>query len=122
MESGANPSSFAVLCFPDSKQVTIYFGDDREFSSRRIAKPWFELTTSRQLSASVPHNRVVLTTRSRHFAPGRVAQSVGHLTRKSEFLGSIPGWPHTFILLPLIQEGQLSVTGESMCTKYWLSA
>ena len=22
-------------------------------------------------------------------------------------------------LLPLIQEGQLSVTGESMCTKYW---
>ena len=25
-------------------------------------------------------------------------------------------------LLPLIQEGQLSVTGGSMCTKYWLSA
>ena len=25
-------------------------------------------------------------------------------------------------LLPLIQEGQLSVTGESMCTKYWLTA
>ena len=24
--------------------------------------------------------------------------------------------------LPLIQEGQLSVTGESMCTKYWLTA
>ena len=24
-------------------------------------------------------------------------------------------------LLPLIQEGQLSVTGESMCTKYWLT-
>ena len=23
-------------------------------------------------------------------------------------------------LLPLIQEGQLSVTGESMCMKYWL--
>ena len=23
-------------------------------------------------------------------------------------------------LLPLIQEGQLSVTGKSMCTKYWL--
>ena len=22
-------------------------------------------------------------------------------------------------LLPLIQEGQLSVTGQSMCTKYW---
>ena len=25
-------------------------------------------------------------------------------------------------LLPLVQEGQLSVTGESMCTKYWLTA
>ena len=25
-------------------------------------------------------------------------------------------------LLPLIQEGHLSVTGESMCTKYWLTA
>ena len=25
-------------------------------------------------------------------------------------------------LLPLFQEGQLSVTGESMCTKYWLIA
>ena len=25
-------------------------------------------------------------------------------------------------LLPLIQEGQLSVTGESMCAKYWLTA
>ena len=24
-------------------------------------------------------------------------------------------------LIPLIQEGQLSVTGESMCTKYWLT-
>ena len=24
-------------------------------------------------------------------------------------------------LLPLFQEGQLSVTGESMCTKYWLT-
>ena len=25
-------------------------------------------------------------------------------------------------LLPLIQEGQLSVTGGNMCTKYWLTA
>ena len=25
-------------------------------------------------------------------------------------------------LLPLFHEGQLSVTGESMCTKYWLTA
>ena len=29
--------------------------------------------------------------------PGFVAQSVGHLTRKSEVLGSIPGLQHTFV-------------------------
>ena len=51
--------------------------------------------------------------------PGRVAQSVGHLrgtgfdTRSGNILS---------FLLPLFQEGQLSVTGESMCTTYWLTA
>ena len=51
--------------------------------------------------------------------PGRVAQSVGHLTgpgfdtRSGNILS---------FLLPLFQEGQLSVTGESMCTEYWLTA
>ena len=59
---------------------------------------------------------VILTT-----APGRLAQSVGHLARKSGVLGSIPGHILSF-LRPLIKEGQLSVTGESMCTKYWLTA
>ena len=29
--------------------------------------------------------------------PGRVAQSVGHLTRKSGVLGSIPGLANTFV-------------------------
>ena len=54
--------------------------------------------------------------------PGRVAQSVGHLTRKSGILGSILSGNTLSFLLPLFQEGQLSVTGESMCTKYWLTA
>ena len=56
--------------------------------------------------------------------PGRVAQSVGHLARKSEVLDSIPSLATYFCLFifPLIQEGQLSVTGESTCTKYWLTA
>ena len=54
--------------------------------------------------------------------PGRVAQLVGHLTCKSEVLSSIPGLATLLFLLPLIQEGQLSVTGKSMCTKYWLTA
>ena len=48
--------------------------------------------------------------------PGRIVQSVGHLTRKSPGFdtgsGNILSFP-----LPLFQEGQLSVTGESMCTK-----
>ena len=47
-------------------------------------------------------------------SPGRIAQSVGHLTWKSEVLVRYP----VSFLLPMIQEGQLSVTGESMCTKY----
>ena len=56
-------------------------------------------------------------------APGRVAQSVGHLTRKSGVLGSIPGLATYFrFSFRFFQEGQLSVTGESMCTKYWLTA
>ena len=57
-------------------------------------------------------------------SPGRVAQSVGHLTLKS---GRGPRFDtrsgHILsFLLPLIQEGQLSVTDESMCRKYWLAA
>ena len=55
--------------------------------------------------------------------PGHLAQLVGHLTGKSGVLGSIPGLATYFsFLLPPFQEGQLSVTGESMCTKYWLTA
>ena len=50
--------------------------------------------------------------------PGRVAQSVGHLTRKFD---TRSGHILSFLLL-LIQEGQLSVSGKNMCTKYWLTA
>ena len=48
--------------------------------------------------------------------PGQPAQSVwgpGFDTRSGNILS---------FFLPLFQEGQLSVTGESMCTKYWLTA
>ena len=34
------------------------------------------------------------------YEPGRVAPSVGHLTRKSGVLGSIPGWQHSFVSPP----------------------
>ena len=44
-------------------------------------------------------------------------------TRKSGVLGSIPGLATYFrFSFRFFQEGQLSVTGESMCTKYWLTA
>ena len=42
-----------------------------------------------------------------------MAQSVGHLTRKSGVLGSIPGQATYFrFSFRFFQEGQLSVTGE----------
>ena len=55
--------------------------------------------------------------------------NLGPTTLESEVLPTVlwrsqvryPVQPHSF-LLPLIQEGQLSVTGESMCSKYWLTA
>ena len=54
---------------------------------------------------------------------GRVAQSVGHLNHKSGVLDSIPGLATYFrFSFCFFQEGQLLVTGESMCTKYWLTA
>ena len=47
--------------------------------------------------------------------PGRVAQSVGHLTRRSGVLGSIPGLATYFrFSFRFFQEGQLSVTGVSV--------
>ena len=43
------------------------------------------------LHHSDPAGTVIPHTYSKNIWPGRVAQSVGHLTRKSEVLGSIPG-------------------------------
>ena len=37
-----------------------------------------------------------------------------------ETMSFLPVWPHTFVP-SFAQEGQLSVTGESMCTKYCLT-
>ena len=52
-------------------------------------------------------------------APGRLSQLVGHLTRKSKVLGSIPGLATYFrFSFPLIQEGQLSVTGKILFNSF----
>ena len=52
---------------------------------------------------------------------GCVAQSVGRLTEaRGPGFDTLSSHILSF-LLPLIQEEQLSVTVESMCTKYWLS-
>ena len=49
-------------------------------------------------------------------------QSIARLIQESEV--PVRTWSSHILsfLLPLIQEGRLSVTGESMCTKYWLTA
>ena len=46
-------------------------------------------------------------------APDSKVRGPGFDTRSGNILS---------FLLPLFQEGQLSVTGEIMCTKYWLTA
>ena len=46
-------------------------------------------------------------------APNSYVRGPGFDTRPGHILS---------FLLPLIQEGQLSVTGKSMCTEYWLTA
>ena len=63
--------------------------------------------------------------------PGPVVQSVVSLIADPGVMSLIPAWSYTFmeidrgilstvvLLLPLIQEGLLSVTSKSMCTKYW---
>ena len=62
-----------------------------------------------------------------------IGQSVASPAADQGVTNSIPAWPHTFmeidneiistvILLPLIQEGFLSVTYQNMDTKYWLTA
>ena len=68
------------------------------------------------------------------FLSGPLAQSIRCLTADPEVASLIPGQSHTFVeinheiiskailLLPLIPEGLLSVTSESMCRKYWLTA
>ena len=85
-------------------------------------------------------NELTITTCQK--TPGRVAQSVkclatdACLTANPGVASLIPVQSHTFveidreiistvILLPsadFIQEGLLSVTSESMCTNYWLTA
>ena len=65
--------------------------------------------------------------------PGCVAQSVMYLatdaslTADPEVASSIPARSHTFVeidheIISSVQEGLLSVTSESMCTKYLLTA
>ena len=51
MKGRTHPSPFAALTFQNLKQVPIHCWVDREFSSRRMAKPSLELTTLRRLSA-----------------------------------------------------------------------
>ena len=55
----------------------------------------------------------VLLLKILHRTPDSEVRGPGFDTRSGNILS---------FLLPLFQEGQLSVTGESMCKKYWLTA
>ena len=56
------------------------------------------------------------------FLPGRVAQLVAHLTQEPDVPGSIPG-PAAYFVSPSAGSRSTVVSyGESMCTKYWLTA
>ena len=55
------------------------------------------------------HNLYCCMRRAIDRAPNSLVRGLGFDTRSGSIL---------LFLLPLIQEGQLSVTGESMCTKY----
>ena len=64
---------------------------------------------------------------------GPIVQLVACPTADPGVVSLIPAWSHTFVeigheiisivilLLPLIQEGLLTVTSKSMCSKYWLT-
>ena len=55
--------------------------------------------------------------------PGRLSLLVAGLTQRARGPGFNTRSGHIlWFLLLLIQEGQLSVTGENMCTKYWSAA
>ena len=70
----------------------------------------------------------------KYFCPLPIAQSVVSLTAESGVVSLILARYHTFLEIvheiismfilfpPLIQEGLFSVTRESTCTKYWLTA
>ena len=67
------------------------------------------------------------------YGSGHVAQSLASPTADPAAAISIPAQSHTFVeidheiistvilLLPLIQEGLLSVTSQSMCMRNWLT-
>ena len=69
-----------------------------------------------------------------HQPPGHIVQLVTSLTADPGVVSLIPARSHIFVeidheiistailLLLLIQEGLLSVTSESMCTKYWITS
>ena len=65
MKGGAHPSPFTALSFPNSKKVPIYCWVDREFSSRRMAKPSLELT---RYGDFLRYSRAALTTRPRRLS------------------------------------------------------
>ena len=98
--------------------------------------PYFQEIMS--FLCSVPFRKILITPVNWYFAERNGTNllypatfSVGYhvfplaidvSVRPSDVLWALRSGNILSFLLPLFQEGQLSVTGESMCTKYWLTA
>ena len=95
---------------------------ERETSNTVLSYPYHSLSTTLNV-VSICKSTMPITYPVPLFGPGRIAQSVGHLTRKSGVLSLIPGLATYFrFSFRFFNKGSCQVTGESMCTKYWLTA
>ena len=89
---------YISMCFMLMIRFTVYAGEMKKKKKKKKKK------TNKQ--------KTILTYLLRAGPRGTIG-SPGLATRSGNILS---------FLLPLFQEGQLSVTGESVCTKYWLTA
>ena len=91
---------------------------------------FFTLSCSKLKSSY--HNEIIKVLYKAHTGP--VAQSIARPMADPRVVSLILTWSHTFaetdheifsmvvLLLPQTKEGLVSVTSESMCKKYWLTA
>ena len=102
-----------LICFPGQRNPSTR-GSTLKGSHLLLKQQILSFKGSPQLIRQVKMKMTVASPESEpiHYKV-KVPYSLSLFTRSGNMLS---------FLLPLFQEGQLSVTGESMCTKYWLTA